>query len=128
MSSDRPSTEAFRRALATLEAAFSAPPRNDLERDGAIQRFEYTFELAWKAIRKHLLWLGRADVSGSPKPVLRDGHEEGLIDSVDEWFAYVEARNTTVHVYDPPRAEEVFAAASRFVAAACELLRRLDAS
>lgn len=39
-------------AVTRLEAAFSRSPGNDLERDGGIQRFEYTYELCWKMIRR----------------------------------------------------------------------------
>ena len=46
------------RALASLEEAFQACdalPDNSLMRDGAIQRFEFTYELAWKFLRRALL-------------------------------------------------------------------------
>ena len=43
----------FSRALARLGEALSAP-KSDLVRDAAIQRFEFTFELAWKTMK---LWL-----------------------------------------------------------------------
>jgi hypothetical protein len=69
----------FERALRSLQAAQSQPPRNDLERDGVIQRFEYTFELCWKSIRRVLLYMGRTDVSGSPRPLFRDALEEHFI-------------------------------------------------
>lgn len=109
-----------------LTEACAQPPASTLERDGVIQRFAYTFELSWKAMRKHLMWLGRSDVSGSPKPIIRDAYEEGLIQSVDDWFAYVEARNSTVHVYHELRAAEVFAVAQRFVSVATALLTKLE--
>ena len=78
------------RALQTLQDAQVRPPQNDLERDGVIQRFEYTFELCWKSIRKALLFLGRAEVSGSPKPLFRDAMEEHFIGTIEPWFAYLE--------------------------------------
>lgn len=37
-------------AIKSLEKALSRIPKNDIERDGVIQRFEYTFELAWKFV------------------------------------------------------------------------------
>jgi nucleotidyltransferase substrate binding protein (TIGR01987 family) len=73
-----PDYTALRQALATLHESLQKPPANTLERDGVIQRFEYTFELAWKSMRRCLLFLGRAEVSGSPKPVIRDAFAEGL--------------------------------------------------
>src|SRR5580692_5748775 len=85
----------YERALASLRAAFEAPPRSDLERDGAIQRFAYTFERCWKFIRRYLRAMGRAEVSASPRPLLRDALEEHLIDDIDPWFDFLEARNAT---------------------------------
>jgi len=120
-----PSYEAFEKALISLEEAVARPPSNDLERDGVIQRFEFAFELARKSIRQCLIALGRVDVSPSPKPVLRDAHAERLIDSVTEWFEFVEARNNAARLYTTQMAEEVYEAAVRFLPRARELLVRL---
>ncbi|MBI2092107.1 MAG: nucleotidyltransferase substrate binding protein [Deltaproteobacteria bacterium] len=83
----------YENALKTLKTAIKKSRLNELERDGAIQRFEYTFELAWKMIRKALLAMGRAEVSSSPRPIFRDALEEGLIEDIKNWFAFLEARN-----------------------------------
>jgi nucleotidyltransferase substrate binding protein (TIGR01987 family) len=99
---------ALEAALRSLEAALDPPPRNDRERDGAIQRFEYTFELSWKMIRRVLLSLGRADVSGSPKPLIREAHGEGMLSDVESWFTFLKARNDSSHLYDEGEADIVF--------------------
>ena len=52
------SVEALKRAVLSLGDALLPPPANKRERDGAIQRFEYTFELAWKIGGKALEILG----------------------------------------------------------------------
>jgi nucleotidyltransferase substrate binding protein (TIGR01987 family) len=116
----------FERALLSLQEAQAQPPRNDLERDGVIQRFEYTFELSWKSIRKALVFLGRTEVSGSPRPLFRDALEERLINNVEPWFAYLEARNTTSHIYNRDQAEKVFNAIQGFAAHAQALLDALQ--
>jgi nucleotidyltransferase substrate binding protein (TIGR01987 family) len=113
------------RALQTLQDAQVRPPQNDLERDGVIQRFEYTFELCWKSIRKALLFLGRAEVSGSPKPLFRDAMEEHFIGTIEPWFAYLEARNATSHIYNRDQAEKVFNAIQGFAIHAEALLNAL---
>ena len=92
---------------------------------GVIQRFEYTFELCWKSIRRALLFLGRSDVSGSPRPLFRDALEEQFIQDVEPWFGYLEARNTTSHIYNADQAERVFNAIQGFPADAESLLRAL---
>jgi hypothetical protein len=68
----------------SLKTACSAPPSSDLERDGTIHRFEKTFDLAWKTIRKALIAAGRADLEGSPRPILRAAREDGLIEKLIE--------------------------------------------
>jgi len=95
-------------ALKSFEEAMQTPPKSELERDGVIQRFEYTFELCWKSIRKLLLEEGRAEVSSSPKPLFRDALQEHLITDIDIWFAFIDARNRTTHTYRRKTAEQVF--------------------
>lgn len=114
------------RALQSLKEAQAQPPRNELERDGVIQRFEYTFELCWRGIRKALLFLGRAEVSGSPKPLLRDALQEHFIHDIEAWFAYLEARHATSHIYNRDQAEKVFNAIQGFSEHAEALLHALQ--
>lgn len=115
----------YEKALKTLEDAIKKGDLSELERDGTIQRFEYTFELAWKMMRKALLALGRAEVSASPKPVIRDAVEEGLIDDVKQWFAFLESRNLSTHIYSQQEAESVYRSAKTFLPYALLLLKKL---
>lgn len=101
-------------AIKSLEKALSRTPKNDIERDGVIQRFEYTFELAWKFVRRVFLAMGRNNVQASPKPLIREAHTEHLIDDVEAWFEFLEARNNTVHIYDSRIADKVFEVARKF--------------
>ena len=112
-------------ALETLRKATERPPASELERDGVIQRFEYTFEMAWKSIRAVLGALGRSEVSGSPRPLLRDAHQEGWIGDLNEWFRFLDARNESTHSYHQLTAAEVHQTAIRFPKAAAELLSKL---
>ncbi|MBI2341117.1 MAG: nucleotidyltransferase substrate binding protein [Deltaproteobacteria bacterium] len=115
----------YENALKTLKTAIKKSRLNELERDGAIQRFEYTFELAWKMIRKALLAMGRAEVSSSPRPIFRDALEEGLIEDIKNWFAFLEARNLSTHIYNEDEAENVYNSAKEFLPYAEELLKKL---
>lgn len=112
-------------ALASLKEAVAREVSNDLERDGAIQRFEYTFEMSWKTIRRFLRALGRNEVSGSPKPVLRDAIEENLIRDVEKWFEFLEARNRSSHIYSEAEALRVYALAKAFPPYVDSLLNEL---
>lgn len=106
--------ETLVRANQSLKDSLSPAPANDRERDGSIQRFEYTVELSWRMIRKQLLALGRSDVSASPKPLIRAAASEGWIQDVDAWMAFIEARNLTSHSYKNDIAETVFKSAKNF--------------
>lgn len=112
-------------AVNSLKQGLAAPPQNDLERDGIIQRFEFTFELCWKNIRRVLIILGKKDVSGSPKPILRDGFSEGLISDVDQWFKFLEIRNSTSHIYNAQEAEKTYRAIQQFLPYALALVQSL---
>lgn len=112
-------------AIKTFKKAVEKTKLNDLERDGAIQRFEFTFELCWKFARRLLFSLGKKDVSASPRPLLRDAHQENLISDVKAWFEFLDARNNTSHLYDEIEAEKVFRKAVTFPAYAEKLLTEM---
>ena len=82
----------------------------DILRDSAIQRFEYTYELSWKMMKRWLeINLGGTYVDGiSRKELFRYAAEHRLIKDPTEWFSFHEARNQTNHVYDETVAEDVF--------------------
>lgn len=102
-------------------------PLNELLRDGVIQRFEYSHELALKFLRRALEIVFGDDVDKMAyNDVLRTGAERGLIDEVDRWFEYRVARNKTSHTYDAATAAAVFAFARPFLVDARELLLRLN--
>ncbi len=83
-----------------------------LTRDGAIQRFEYCFELAWKTMKRILKY--RGIIMNSPREVFRSAGQEGLIESVEQWLIFLEHRNNTVHTYNAELADEIFAALPAF--------------
>ena len=116
---------ALTKAVQSLERALIPPPANDRERDGAIQRFEYTLELCWKTGQKILKSQGIT--SNSPKMVFRDLGQLGMLDSPQAWIDFVDCRNETSHTYKDEIAEKVFACVGPFLVAATELLRRFEA-
>ena len=101
--------------LSNLKAAFSkyrealVVRRDELHRDGAIQRFEYTLELAWKALKRELF--DRGVEANSPKEVFRLSAREKLIAGTARLFDYLEKRNLASRVYREDYAktiEEIF--------------------
>ena len=74
--------------------------RNDTVRDGMIQRFEFTFELGWKALKEYMLDAGMQNTLQFPKQVLREAYAAELIDDESVWLDMLNARNQTSHIYD----------------------------
>lgn len=114
----------FQSALKSLEAALTPPPVNDRERDGAIQRFEYTFELAWKSAKKVLE--GHGIASNSPRGVFRELAQLTWISNPEQWIEFLEYRNLTTHTYQQQTADAVFAIVPKFATEAQRLLKTLE--
>ena len=74
----------FENALSRLNEALTMKSFDELEKDGVIQRFEFTFELAWKTLKDYLEDQGFIDVS-SPKKVLRKAFQENLKETTLKW-------------------------------------------
>ena len=77
-------------------------------RDGTIQRFEFTTELAWKTVREYLLNEGMTDIN-TPKSVMKEAFAAGVIDDEQGWLQILNDRNGTSHIYDESRADAVLA-------------------
>ena len=71
---------------------------SDLEKEGFVQRFEYTVELAWKTLKDFLLEGGQ-DLS-SPKDVIRQAFQNGIIKDGEIWIEALDRRNLTSHTYN----------------------------
>ncbi|GAE94592.1 nucleotidyltransferase [Gracilibacillus boraciitolerans JCM 21714] len=82
---------------------------NDIVRDAAIQRFEFTFEASWKAAKQYLYDIEGLDL-GSPKGVIRCCREVGLLSDDETILALkmVDNRNLTVHTYNEELSLEIF--------------------
>lgn len=89
---------------------------------GAIQAFEYTYELTWKTMRKILIVRGKEH--NSPREVFRAAALEGFIKKPDAWFEFIKARNITVHTYDEVDADAVIAVFEEFSEALRDFLKR----
>jgi nucleotidyltransferase substrate binding protein (TIGR01987 family) len=99
--------------------------KTDIVRDATIHRFEYTFELSWKILKRYLESQHNM-IEPSIKNTLREAGKLGLIDSVEDWFEYLHARNLTSHTYHASTAEEVFLTAKDFEKSARFLRDRLE--
>lgn len=99
----------LQRAVSRLKEAIAEYEQTHSQavRDGAIQRFEISAELAWKATQDYLEEQGYLDVH-SPKAVMRKAYLEGLITDEQGWLSLLDARNKTSHLYDDILADQVY--------------------
>ena len=80
---------------------------NQLEKEGVIQRFEYTFELAWKTLKDKMEFDGIILDTISPKSVVRKAHESKYIHNISDWLKMIGDRNLMSHTYDIEQFEMV---------------------
>ena len=96
----------FKKAFDQLASAVDMGSYSDLEREGLIQRFEYTYELAWLTIKDYMEDQGYQNITGS-KDSIRQALQAGLITNADEWMEMIESRKLTTHTYDMETAKEI---------------------
>lgn len=99
-------TNQFERALKRLDEVLKEP-KNSITRDSAIQRFEFSLDLAWKSI-KAFLEEKKGIACNSPKDCFREAYHQGLIEYDDAWIKYVDMRNETVHTYKEEIADKIY--------------------
>lgn len=80
--------------------------KSDLEKAGTIHYFKFTYELAWKTLKRVLSARGK-DLN-SPKTVFREAALEKLIEDPELWFDFTKDRNETVHTYNKKIANTIF--------------------
>lgn len=88
----------FAKALQMLEQAAAVSEPSDLELEGMVQRFEYTFELAWKVLKDILREQGID--AASPREVMKSAYKCGMLDSGEKWIEMLDQRNLMSHTYD----------------------------
>lgn len=89
----------FNKALSQLAKFIAKQELNELEEQGLIQAFEYTYELAWNVIKDFYEDQGESSIQGS-KDAIRLAFKRGLIKDGDRWMDMVENRKLTVHTYN----------------------------
>ena len=96
----------FERALGRLQEAL-ALPQDSVVRDACIQRFEFTFESAWKSIQTDAAAEGTECTS--PRDCFRAAFRMNVVDLHEtKWLKMVEDRNRPSHTYDEETAEEIY--------------------
>lgn len=116
--------EDFKRALSRLREVL-ALPLNDVVRDSAIQRFEFTMDIAWKTLKVFLFAMHGITVK-SPKEAFRQAYKTGIIPYDEFWMELIDMRNTTAHAYNEQYAQTVYAKLPKAVEKFNVLLQALE--
>ncbi|MEX0609906.1 MAG: nucleotidyltransferase substrate binding protein [Balneolaceae bacterium] len=112
------------KAFHSLEKALAIKPHDEIVRDATIQRFEYSFELSWKFMKRYLNEFAGIE-EHQIKEIFRNSAKIGLINNPDNWFGYHKARNLTSHTYNEKIAEETYQFAIDFSEDANYFLKQL---
>ena len=132
MPSERLDISPFSKAIARLEEGLERYEQNtadDQIRDGLVQRFEFTYELSHKMLKRHLKMTSPSpDIYESMnfQDIIRTGNVQGLLlgEWID-WKLYREKRAKTSHTYDEEVALDVAAIIPQFLREACFLSDKL---
>ena len=98
--------KACQRLIAVTESGMTVEDLSELEQEGIVQRFEYTFEPSWKVMQDLLTYKGYEFMSG-PNGTMKMAFEDGLISDHDGWRQMAKSRNTLSHVYDEEETEAI---------------------
>ena len=109
------------KSLARLKEALHAEP-TPLHRDATVQRFEFTFEISWKLMQA-ILQENQIESYGV-KSILREAARMKLIDDLDAWFKYLDARNRTSHTYKEQTAKKIYQEIKSFPPIVTALLKK----
>jgi nucleotidyltransferase substrate binding protein (TIGR01987 family) len=96
----------YQKAVRQLTKFIEKGELNELEEQGMIKAFEYTYELAWKMIKDYYEEQGEVNIQGS-RDALRLAFQRGIIKDGDNWMKMIKSRIATVHTYNEQVARQI---------------------
>ncbi|MCE5319392.1 MAG: nucleotidyltransferase substrate binding protein [Parachlamydia sp.] len=96
---------------------------SEQEQLGAVQAFKFTYELAWKTMKRILKKRG-VEVQ-APRDTFREAARNKLISNPEQWFIFLEKRNLTSHTYKEENAQSIIKTFPAFSAALSEFLKQV---
>jgi nucleotidyltransferase substrate binding protein (TIGR01987 family) len=96
----------FSKALGQLAKFIAKGDLSELEKQGLIQCFEYTYELAWNTLKDFYENQAETDIQGS-KDAIRLAFKRGLIENGEAWMSMIKSRTLTSHTYNEDLADEI---------------------
>lgn len=101
-----------------------AEGNGDIVLDVAAKRFEFTYEMAWKALKRVLDYLGLD--ARAPRLVFKEAYAQGLLAEEQVWLDMIEMRNLSSHVYDEHEISRILEQLDRYLSAFESLLERMQ--
>ncbi|MEX2568865.1 MAG: nucleotidyltransferase substrate binding protein [Cyclobacteriaceae bacterium] len=80
---------------------------DEIIKEGLIQRFEYTHELAWNVMKDYAAYQGNTNVGGS-RDATREAFQLRLVSDGKVWMDMIGSRNKTSHTYNEETADEIY--------------------
>lgn len=96
----------FNRAFLQLKKFIDKGDLNELEEQGLIKSFEYTYELAWNTLKDYFEYQGTNDLNGS-RDAINEAFKNGIIKDGENWMNMFKDRNRTSHTYNESTAKEI---------------------
>ena len=96
----------YRKALSQLQKFIDKGKLSELEEQGLIKAFEYTYELAWNTIKDYLEYQGKTNLVGA-RDSFREAFQDGIINNGETWMDMLASRNKTSHTYNEETAKEI---------------------
>lgn len=96
----------FNKAFTQLKKFIDKKNLNELEEQGLIKSFEYTYELAWNTLKDYFEYQGNNHLNGS-RDAINEAFKNGIITDGENWMNMFKDRNLTSHTYNESTAKEI---------------------
>jgi nucleotidyltransferase substrate binding protein (TIGR01987 family) len=99
----------FQKALQQLSKAVELSHQralSELEKQGLIQAFEFTHELAWSVMKDYFAYQENTSITGS-RDATREAFQNNLVTDGEGWMEMIQSRNKTLHTYNQEVADEI---------------------
>ena len=97
----------FKKALLQLKKFIDKSTLNELEEQGIIQSFEYTYELGWNVIKDYLEYSGNSKIIAGSRDAIAEAFRLGIIMDGEGWMIMFKDRNQSAHTYNEETAKAI---------------------
>jgi len=96
----------------------------DIYLDLVVKRFEFTFEMSWKALKRYLEYLGLNPKS--PRATFKEAYTQEIITDESLWLSIIEQRNVSSHIYDEYEIQEILGKLEIYKKAFIDLQKEIE--